>query len=85
MEGFMKAKIIILLILVVLFTIFVSQNTRIVQIDFLAWSIAMSSIVLISLMMLIGVITGFIIAKIFDRPSKSQVSISGKDQTNNPK
>ncbi len=81
----MKAKIIILLILVVLFTIFVSQNTRIVQIDFLAWSIAMSSIVLISLMMLIGVITGFIIAKIFDRPSKSQVSISGKDQTNNPK
>jgi len=81
----MKAKIIILLILVVLFTIFVSQNTRIVQIDFLAWSIAMSSIVLISLMMLIGVITGFIIAKIFDRLSKSQVSISGKDQTNNPK
>jgi len=81
----MKAKIIILLILIVLFTIFVSQNTRIVQIDFLAWSIAMSSIVLISLMMLIGVITGFIIAKIFDRPSKSQVSISGKDQTNNPK
>ena len=81
----MKAKIIILLILVVLFTIFVSQNTRIVQIDFLAWSIAMSSIVLISLMMLIGVITGFIIAKIFDRPTKSQVSISGKDQTNNPK
>ena len=81
----MRAKIIILLILIVLFTIFVSQNTRIVQIDFLAWSIAMSSIVLISLMMLIGVITGFIIAKIFDRPSKSQVSISGKDQTNNPK
>jgi len=81
----MKAKIIILLILIVLFTIFVSQNTRIVQIDFLAWSIAMSSIVLISLMMLIGVITGFIIAKIFDRPSKSQVSISGKDQINNPK
>jgi len=81
----MKAKVIILLILIVLFTIFVSQNTRIVQIDFLAWSIAMSSIVLISLMMLIGVITGFIIAKIFDRPSKSQVSISGKDQINNPK
>jgi len=81
----MKAKIIILLILVVLFTIFVSQNTRIVQIDFLAWSIAMSSIVLISLMMLIGVITGFIIAKIFDRPSKAQLSISSKDQSSNVK
>jgi uncharacterized integral membrane protein len=81
----MKAKIIILLILIVLFTIFVSQNTRIVQIDFLFWSVAMSAIVLISLMMLIGVIAGFIMAKMFDRPSKSQVSISGKDQPTNPK
>lgn len=81
----MKAKIIILLILVVLFTIFVSQNTRIVQIDFLAWSIAMSAIVLISLMMLVGVVAGFIIAKLFDRPSKPQVSISGKDQINSSK
>ena len=77
----MKAKVIILLILIVLFTIFVSQNTHIIQIDFLAWSIAMSAIVLISLMMLIGVITGFIIAKLFDRPPKPQVNISGKDQT----
>ncbi len=75
----MKAKVIILLTLIVLFTIFVSQNTHIIQIDFLAWSIAMSAIVLISLMMLIGVIAGFIIAKIFDRPSKPQVNISGKE------
>ncbi len=74
----MKAKIIILLILIVLFTIFVLQNTRIVQIDFLFWSVEISAIVLISLMMLIGVVAGFIIAKIVDRPSKPQVSISGK-------
>ena len=74
----MKTKIIILLILIVLFTIFVSQNTHIIQIDFLFWSIAMSAIVLISLMMLIGVIAGFIIAKMFDRPSKSQRILRGK-------
>lgn len=78
----MKVKIIILLIVIVLFTIFVTQNTHIIQIDFLAWSVAMSAIVLISLMMLIGVIAGFIIAKMFDRPSKPKISISGKDQTN---
>lgn len=77
----MKLKIIILLALIVLFTIFVTQNTRIVTIDFLFWSVAMSAIVLISLMMLIGVIAGFIIAKIFDRPPKPQVMITGKDQT----
>lgn len=77
----MKAKVIILLILIVLFTVFVTQNTHIIQIDFLVWSVAMSAIVLISLMMLVGVITGFIIAKMFDRPSKPQLNISEKDQT----
>jgi len=67
----MKAKVVILLILVVLFAIFVLQNTQIVKIDFLFWSVAMSAIVLISLMMLIGLIAGFIIAKMFSRTSKS--------------
>jgi hypothetical protein len=37
------------------------------------------------LMMLIGVVVGFIVAKIFDRPSKPQISISGKDQTTSTK
>lgn len=81
----MKFKVITLLIIIVLFTIFVSQNTHIVQIDFLFWSVAMSAIVLISLMMLIGVIAGFIIAKIFSRPAKTQVKILGKEQTTNSK
>jgi|WetSurSiteA1Bulk_404760.scaffolds.fasta_scaffold877624_1 uncharacterized integral membrane protein len=67
----MKAKVIILLTLVVLFAIFVLQNTQIVKIDFPFWSVAMSAIVLISLMTLIGLIAGFIIAKMFSRTSKS--------------
>lgn len=69
----MKAKLIILLTIIVLFTIFVSQNTHIINIDFLFWSVSMSAIVLISLMMLIGVIAGFMIAKIFDRPSQKEI------------
>lgn len=74
----MKAKLIILLFVIVLFTIFVSQNTHIIQIDFLFWSVSMSAIVLISLMMLIGVIAGFMVAKIFDRPSQSDTKNSEK-------
>ena len=81
----MKFKVITLLIIIALFTIFVSQNTHIVQIDFLFWSVAMSAIVLISLMMLIGVIAGFIIAKIFGRPAKPQVKILEKEETTNTK
>jgi uncharacterized integral membrane protein len=76
----MKTKVIILLILIVLFTIFVSQNTHIIQIDFLFWTIAMSTIVLISLMMLIGVLAGFIIASLFSRSSNVRDSISDKDK-----
>lgn len=74
----MKAKLIFLLFVIVLFTIFVSQNTHIIQIDFLFWSVSMSAIVLISLMMLIGVIAGFMIAKIFDRPSQGDIKNSEK-------
>lgn len=75
----MKVKIIILLILIVLFTVFITQNTHVITISFLFWGLEMSAIVLISLMMLIGVIAGFIIAKIFDRPSIKQASSSEKN------
>jgi len=66
----MKAKIIIVLILIVLFTIFVSQNTEVVTVKAYFWQFPMSIIVLISLTGLLGVIFGFLIAKLFDRPKK---------------
>ncbi len=64
----MKAKIIFLMIIVVLFTVFVSQNTEIVTVKAYFWEFPMSVIVLISLVGLFGVVFGFIIAKLFDRP-----------------
>ncbi len=68
----MKAKIIILMIVVVLFTIFVSQNTEVVIVRAYFWEFPMSVIVLISLIGLLGVIFGFVIAKVFDKPKKPQ-------------
>ncbi len=78
----MKAKIILLMILVVLFTIFVSQNTEIVTVKAYFWQFQMSIIVLISLTGLVGVVFGFIIAKLFDRPSsaRQEKSIGEKTQ-----
>ncbi len=64
----MKAKIIIIMLLIILFTIFVSQNTEVVTVKAYFWQFQMSIIVLISLIGLLGVIFGFIIAKLFDRP-----------------
>ncbi len=65
----MKVKIIIIMLLIVLFTIFVSQNTEVVTVKAYFWQFPMSIIVLISLIGLLGVIFGFIIAKLFDRPA----------------
>lgn len=80
----MKAKIIILMILIVLFTIFVSQNTEVVTVKAYFWQFKMSIIVLISLIGLLGVIAGFIIAKLFDRPSpEKSEEIIEKNSANN--
>jgi uncharacterized integral membrane protein len=72
----MKAKIIFLMILIVLFTIFVSQNTEVVTVKAYFWQFQMSIIILISLIGLLGVILGFIIARIFDRstPDKKRTN-----------
>ena len=68
----MRAKIIILMILVILFTIFVSQNTAVIMVKAYFWKFEMSTIVLISITGFVGIILGFIIAKIFDRPKIKQ-------------
>ena len=66
----MKAKVILFMILIVLFTFFVSQNTEIVEINAFFWKFQMSKIVLISLTGLVGLILGFILASIFNKQKK---------------
>lgn len=74
----MKAKIIILMILIVLFTIFVSQNTGVVTVNAIFWQLQMSLIVLMVILGFVGVIVGFIIAKFSDKPTKKKVVIPGE-------
>lgn len=71
----MKAKIIIFILLVVLFTIFVSQNTEVVSINFFFWEFNMSLIVLMVLIGFVGIILGFILSKIFDSSSKKKIAV----------
>ena len=82
----MKAKVIIFMILIVLFTFFVSQNTEIVEINAFFWKFQMSKIVLISLTGLVGLILGFILASIFNkqkRTEKIKKEASKEDKKNN--
>ncbi len=60
----MKAKTIIILILVVLFVIILIQNTQVVTLQLFFWKLSMSRIILIGMLMLIGFIAGFLVAKI---------------------
>jgi uncharacterized integral membrane protein len=66
----MQGKIILLIVLIVLLTVFILQNTYVVTINALFWTFEMSAIVLISFTGLLGVITGFILAKVFGSSHK---------------
>jgi uncharacterized integral membrane protein len=67
----MKTKIIIFLILIVLFTIFVTQNTQPVDINVFLWKFSSPGIVLIVITAAVGIIIGLILASIF-HPSKKK-------------
>ncbi len=60
----MKPKTIIFIILGILILIFLLQNTQIVSVQFLFWNFQMSRIILIALILLVGLILGFIIAEV---------------------
>ena len=60
----MKINTIIALILIALFLVIVIQNVEVVEIKFLFWTIIMSRIIFIPLIMLIGFILGFFAAKV---------------------
>jgi len=59
----MKPKFIIILILAVLALIFVLQNSEVVTINLFIWTIAMSRIILIASLLLIGFLIGFLLAR----------------------
>jgi uncharacterized integral membrane protein len=59
----MKPKLIVSLVVVVLFLIFLFQNTQVVTLRLYFWSISMSQIILIPLTLILGFAAGYIVAK----------------------
>lgn len=62
----MRAKVITLMTIIVLFTIFVTQNTEVITVKAFFWQFEMSLIVLMTLACLLGAIVGFILLKVFN-------------------
>lgn len=63
----MNLKLIISLILAGLAVIFIIQNVAVVKISFLFWSIQMSRALLIFILLVVGIILGWIFQSYFKR------------------
>ncbi|HED05517.1 MAG TPA: DUF1049 domain-containing protein [Ignavibacteria bacterium] len=68
----MKTKITLFMILIILFTIFVTQNAKVIIINVFFWQFPMSAVVLISVSGFVGLLLGFLLSKIFSYQSKKK-------------
>jgi len=75
----MNAKIVIILVLIILFSVILIQNTEIVTFHLLFWKIGMSRIIMISFMLLVGFVIGFIVAKLSKHKTERGIKEIDKD------
>lgn len=62
-----KTKIAVVVLLILLAVVLTVQNTEVVTLRFLAWEAAMSQIVLLPLILVLGFVLGFLVAKLGGR------------------
>lgn len=67
MEVIMKAKFIAILVVLLLALIILVQNTQIVVFRLLFWTAEISQLLLVLLMLVIGFVLGFLVAKLTGR------------------
>ena len=60
-------KVIAIIVVIVLFVIFLFQNTSVVTLRLYFWEVSMSQIILIPLVLLVGFVVGFAVAKLTGR------------------
>lgn len=60
----MKLKTIIILVLIALFMIILIQNTQVVEVQIFFWKIAMSRIIMISFLLIMGFVIGYLVATV---------------------
>jgi uncharacterized integral membrane protein len=73
----MKAKTIVVFVLIALFVIILIQNTHVVTLRLYFWKLSMSQIILTPLTMLIGVVVGFLVAKVIGDRHKREKNEQG--------
>ena len=85
-ENVKNPKVIAGLVVALLFVIFLFQNVEKVPLQFFFWQWSMPKIILISLAIVVGFVTGFALAKIKGRPRNlstgkgPEPTVPGKEQ-----
>lgn len=67
----MKPKTVIILVLLLLSLVILVQNTQVVTIRVLFWHMSMSRILLIPLLIIIGFVIGYLVAKLGGQGKKT--------------
>ncbi len=62
-RGSAGIRTVITIILLIIFTIFILQNTSVVEIKFLFWELSMSRVLILLGALLIGVLVGLLIGR----------------------
>ncbi len=78
----MRTKIILFMVLIVLFTIIISQNSGGIDIQILFWNFNPPKVVVIAVTGFIGILLGFILASIYSGASKKKIKEETKLQQN---
>jgi uncharacterized integral membrane protein len=68
----MSARSIVILILIGLFILFVIQNTRIVEVQLLFWTVSMSRALMLLATLFIGLIAGWLLGRIKRKTSEQK-------------
>lgn len=70
-----NTKLIVVAVLAVLVFVVLIQNTEVVSFQFLFWTLTMSRILMISFLLLIGLVIGYILGRMYDRsPRRDKLS-----------
>ena len=75
----MKTKTIITVLLIVLCLIILLQNTQMVTLRFLFWELGISRIFLLPLLIIVGFIIGYVVAKVEKKPKQPIEEASQND------
>ena len=80
----MRFKLVLLMLLIILFTIFVVQNTEAVSLKVFFWHIAeLPKIILLVVTLVIGIVLGFIISAMFNKKKITPEKLKTLNSTTN--